>query len=50
MFPVITSKFITYKLELDSIDDGSRAKDERGEAGKDDHRVKQQEEVIVLIS
>lgn len=42
--------FITYKLECDSIDDRSCAQDERGEAGKDDQRIKQQEEVVVFPS
>lgn len=41
---------MTYKLELDTIDDGSRAEDERDEAGEDDHGVKRQEEVIILTS
>lgn len=48
---VISNLFlITYKLQLDAIDDGSCAEDEGGEAGEDHHRVKGQEEVIVLTS
>lgn len=31
---------VTYKLELDAVDDRSCAEDEGGEAGEDDHRVK----------
>lgn len=40
----------TYKLELDAVDDGPRAEEERQEAGEDDHRVKQQEEEVALSS
>lgn len=49
VMPLFPTKW-THKLELDSVDDRSCAEDERGEAGQDDHRVKRQEEVIVLIS
>ncbi len=41
---------ITYRLELDAVDDRSHAEGERSEAGEDDQRVKRHEEVIVIIS
>lgn len=46
----ISLVFWTYKLQLDAIDDRPQAEDERGEAGKDDQRIKGHEEIVVLVS
>lgn len=30
---------MTYKLEMDTVDDRTHTEDERGEASEDDHRI-----------